>query len=303
MASYCYRHTNRETGVSCSNCGRPICPECMTPTSVGMRCPECATQKTQIRRPTGPSFSGFATWSGGSRWTVTNVLIAINVLVFLAEVGTGVSIGGSDPHGWVFNHGSLVGLTLTGHNPYQGPPGYVGNHQYWRLLTSGFLHEGLIHIAFNMLSLWMIGRTLEPAIGRTNFAAIYFSSLLAGSFGALVFTPDVATAGASGAVFGVFGAFAAVAYSRGISLVSTGILPILLFNLIFDLTVSGISIGGHIGGFVAGVLGGFAVVELAERRRKPAWALVVCLVIACVSVVGALLVAGGTGIAPNGLTI
>jgi membrane associated rhomboid family serine protease len=272
----------------------------MTPTSVGMRCPECGKQKTQIRRPTGPAFAGF---SSAGRFSVTNILIAINVAVFIAEVATGLTLGGGNvTASSVFNHGSLVGLTLTGHNPYHGM-GYGGNDQYWRLLTAGFLHESVIHIALNMLSLWMIGRVLEPSIGKANFTAIYFSSLLAGSFGALVFTPNSPTAGASGAIFGVFGAFAYLAYSRGISLISTGIVPILAINLIFDLTASGISIGGHIGGLIAGVLGGYAVVEFAQKRRKPAWAWVACLLIACVSVVGALLVAGGNGIAPNGFTI
>ncbi len=283
----CYRHPNRETGVSCSNCGRPICPDCMTPTSVGMRCPECARQKTQVRRmPTTPGLVGY------QRWSATNVLIAINVIVFLAELASGVTLGGRDS-GWVYEHGALYGPFISG----------FGFHQYWRLLTSGFLHEGLIHIALNMLSLWFVGRVLEPAIGKANFLAIYFSSLLAGSFGALLFEPRVPTLGASTAIFGIFGALIVVAYRRGIPLWQSGLGPMLLLNLVFTLTVSDISIGGHIGGLVAGVIGGFAITDLHERRNRQSWALVVCLIIACVSVIGAIAVAGSTGLTPNGFTI
>jgi hypothetical protein len=83
MAQTCYRHPNRETGVSCSSCGRPICPECMTPTPVGMRCPECAGQRTKVVRGVPSGGEGF------SRSPATFILIAINVVVFLAEVGTG----------------------------------------------------------------------------------------------------------------------------------------------------------------------------------------------------------------------
>ena len=267
----------------------------MTPTSVGMRCPECARQRTQVRRmPSSPGLVGY------ERWSVTNVLIGINVIVFLAELATGVTLGGTDT-GWVFEHGSLFGLALTGHNPYSAP--FNGNHEYWRLLTSGFLHEGLIHIALNMLSLWFVGRVLEPAIGKLNFVAIYFAALLAGSFGALLFEPGVPTLGASTAIFGIFGALIVVAYRRGIPLWQSGLGPMLLLNLVFTLTVSNISIGGHLGGLAAGVIGGFAVTDLHERRNRQSWALLVCLLIAVVSVIGAIAVAGDTGLTPRGFTI
>jgi membrane associated rhomboid family serine protease len=295
--STCYRHPNQETGVSCSNCGRSICPECMTPTSVGMRCPECARQKTQVRRVSSPGVMGY------ERWSATNILISINVVFFVAELLSGVTLGGgaSDYNSWVFQHLSLFGLALTGHNPYSAP--FNGNHEYWRLLTSGFLHEGLIHIALNMLSLWFVGRVLEPAVGKVNFLAIYFAALLAGSFGALLFEPRTPTLGASTAIFGIFGALIVVAYRRGIPLWQSGLGPMLLINLVFTLTVSDISIGGHIGGLVAGVLAGFAVTDLHERRNKQRWALLACLAIAVVSVIGAIAVAGGTGLTPNGFKI
>src|SRR3712207_1601926 len=81
----CYRHPSRETGVSCSNCGRPICPDCMTPTPVGMRCPECARQKTEVRH-----FDGVR---GGTQVTVA--LIVVNVIALLAELSSGASFGSS----------------------------------------------------------------------------------------------------------------------------------------------------------------------------------------------------------------
>ena len=173
----CYRHPSRETGVSCSSCGRPICPDCMTPTPVGMRCPECSRERTKVRRM--PSVQ--------STPVVTQALIAINVLAFLIETAAGAPLGGGGG-GSVWFHGSLFGPAITAHNPF---PGFTGTHEYWRLVTSGFLHDGLLHIFINMISLWFVGSALEPAIGRVNFLAVYFVSLLAGSFGALWFQPMI----------------------------------------------------------------------------------------------------------------
>ncbi|MGO9903862.1 MAG: rhomboid family intramembrane serine protease [Solirubrobacteraceae bacterium] len=291
----CYRHPSRETGVSCSSCGRPICPDCMTPTSVGMRCPECSRERTKVRTLRSTS----------SRYSVTEILIAINVVVFLAEVATGVTFGGSDS-GWVYSHGALFGPALTGHNAYAGQLGagaFGGTHEYWRLLTSGFLHEGLLHIAFNMFFLYFVGRMLEPAIGRANFLAIYLASLLAGSFGALLFQPDSPTLGASTACFGVLGALMMVAHARRISIWQSGLGPTLLINVVFTLTVSDISIGGHIGGLIGGFITGWFVVELDERRGRKRLALAGCALVGLISIVAGIAVAGGTGLTPNGLNL
>jgi membrane associated rhomboid family serine protease len=284
----CYRHPSRETGVSCSSCGRPICPDCMSPTPVGMRCPACSRERTRVRHLSLPT----------ARYSVTQILIAINVVVFLAELWTGVTLGGSDS-GTVYTHLVLFGPALTGNDPIPG----LGTHQYWRLLTAGFLHAGLLHILFNMLSLWFVGRVLEPAIGRANFTAIYLSSLLAGSFGALLFQPDVPTLGASTAIFGIFGALIIVAWRRGISLMQSGLLPILLLNFFYTLTFANVSLGGHLGGLIAGLIGGWLVVELHERRGRQSLVLLGCLAIAVLSVIGGIAAAGGTGLTPHGLTI
>ena len=170
-------------------------------------------------------------------------------------------------------------------------------------MTAGFLHDGLFHILVNMLSLYFVGMVLEPAVGRFNFAAIYFASLLAGSFGALLFEPAVPTVGASGAIFGIFGALIVVAYHRGIPIWQSGLGFVLVLNLLFSVTFAGISIGGHLGGLAAGLICGEIVVQWSERRRLPAVALAGCVVVGVVSVALALAVAGGHGLTPNGFTL
>ena len=250
----------------------------MTPTSVGMRCPECARERTKVK----------TLRSARDTPTVTQALIAINVILFLAETATGAPLGGGGG-GTVFDHGALAG------------PFISQSHEYWRLVSAGFLHDGLLHILFNMIFLYLMGPMLEPAIGRVNFAVVYFVSLLAGSFGALLFQPDALTIGASGACFGVLGALIVVAYYRGISIWQSGLGLTLVINIVFSLSVHGISIGGHLGGVVGGAICGWLIVQLSERRRMQAVAIAACLVVAAISVAGALAVAGGQGLTPNGV--
>src|SRR5438270_527916 len=220
----CYRHPSRETGVSCSSCGRPICPDCMTPASVGMRCPECARERTKVRTPRSLTTAP----------VVTQALIAINVIVFLVETVSGVPFGGcSGSCGTVWNHGVLFG------------PLIHLNHEYWRIVTGGFLHDGILHVGVNMLSLYFVGSVLEPAIGSINFTAVYLVSLLAGSFGALLFSPGIPSVGASGAIFGIFGALIVVAYRRGIPIWQSGLGFVLVLNLVISFTFRGISM--HLG--------------------------------------------------------
>ncbi len=233
-------------------------------------------------------------WNDPRSWSVTNVLIVINVIVFLWEVAGGLSLGGGFTNiPWPWYHGVLYGPYISGH----------GYHQYWRLLTSGFLHASIFHVGLNMLSLWFVGRSLEPAIGKLYFAAIYFTALLAGSFGALWFTPATPTLGASGAIFGVFGALIMVARARRIPLWQSGLLPILLFNLIYTVTIADVSIGGHVFGALSGFVTGWLVTEYGEKRDNRAVVLGGCLLIVVLSVVGSIAVAGGTGLLPNGSTI
>jgi membrane associated rhomboid family serine protease len=262
----------------------------MTPTPVGMRCPECSRERTRVTR---------GVRSAPAHPRGTQALIAINVIVFLAETAAGAPLGGGGG-GTIWTHGALFGPALTAHNPF---PFYTGTHQYWRLVTGAFLHDGIAHIAINMLSLYFVGSALEPAIGTRNFVVVYATSLLAGSFGALLFQPVQPSIGASGAIFGIFGALIVVARYRGVPFWQSGLGFILILNIVFSLTVRNISIGAHLGGLVGGLIAGWLVLELGERRRMPALAMAGCVVVAVASVIGALAVAGSTGLTPNGLTI
>ena len=254
----CYRHPSRETGVSCSSCGRPICPDCMTPTPVGMRCPECARQRTKVQTMRATR----------SDPRVTVAIIIVCVAVFLATNGFS---GGS---------GSLWrDLFLDGPDVHDG--------DWWRLVTSGFLHAGPIHILFNMYLLWVLGNMLEPALGSGRFAVLYFTALLAGACGALIVDPNTPTVGASGAVFGLMGAAAVELRSRGINPFQTDIGLLIIFNLVLSFVLSHVSVGGHVGGLIGGVLVGVAF-DLADRRRTPALAYAGSVALAAIAVVGAL---------------
>src|SRR5215204_6204901 len=253
----CYRHKDRETGVSCSNCGNPICPDCMTATPVGMRCPECSRQKTQVRTMRDVHADP----------TVAYVLIAINVLMYFGQqAGAGNS---------VYRDFVLFGPL-------------VADGEWWRLLTAGFLHAGLFHLLVNMYALYFLGRMLEPSLGHVRFAAIYVAALLAGSFGAVLLSPDTPVVGASTAIFGLFGAAIVMARNRGIDIMASGLGPILIINLVITFFPGfNISIGGHLGGLIGGVLGALAIEAIATRRRSPVPAVLACAVIAIASVVAA----------------
>jgi membrane associated rhomboid family serine protease len=256
----------------------------MTPTSVGMRCPECARERTKVKTVRTPS---------SAAGSVTLILIAINVVLFLGETATGTPLGGVSASGvgTLYEKGALFG------------PFIVDLHQYYRLVTSGFLHDGILHILFNMWFLYVMGRILEPVVGRVNFVVIYLVSLLAGSFGALLFEPQSPTVGASGACFGILGALIVIAHFRRISIWQSGLGLTLVINVVFSLSVAGISIGGHIGGLIGGGICGLLIVQLGERRRMQAAAIAGCLVVGVISVIAAIAVAGGQGLTPNGLTL
>jgi len=260
----------------------------MTPTPVGMRCPECSRERTRVTR---------GVRSAPALPRGTQMLLALNVIVFLVETAAGAPLGGGGG-GSVWFHGALYGPALTAHNL---SPFYTGTHEFWRLVTGPFLHDGIIHIAINMVSLYFVGSALEPAIGTRNFIVVYVTSLLAGSFGALLFQPAYPSIGASGAIFGIFGALIVVARYRGIPFWQSGLGFVLVLNIVFSLSVRGISIGAHLGGLIGGMIAGWLILEFDERRRMPAAAMAGCLLVAVGSVIGALAVAGSTGLTPNGL--
>lgn len=177
---------------------------------------------------------------------VTRALIGINVLVYVWTVTGAIS-----------NYGG------TGINSHQfdivlAKP-FIDNGEWYRLISAGFLHFGILHIGMNMYILWQLGNMLEPALGRVRYAAIYFASLIGGSIGALVLSPNVFTGGASGAVFGLMAAAAVILHRRGVDVMRSGIGTTLILNLVITFALPGISIGGHLGGALVGALIGFTI--------------------------------------------
>jgi membrane associated rhomboid family serine protease len=246
----CYRHPDRRAGVRCQRCDRPICPDCMRQASVGFHCPECT--KTQGQRVVQGRQLLHA------RPVVTNVLIALNVAIFVWGMGSGLRTRGA-----VVIDGGLIGRGLT----EQGLIG-VAEGEWWRIVTSGFLHANLIHIGMNCLVLYQLGQLLEPALGRVRYAIVYVVALLAGSFGVLLLDPDKLTVGASGAVFGLMGVAIAVMRARGINVFDTGLGGAVALNLVFTFAIPGISIGGHVGGLVGGFLAGYVLTDLGPKHLR-----------------------------------
>jgi membrane associated rhomboid family serine protease len=231
----CYRHPDRETGVRCQRCERPICPACMVPAPVGIQCVECvrraqprATPTQSLRRMTSGPF-------------VTYSLIAVNVVVWL--LGLLVAPGAL-----------LSGSPLAGVGGLFGPAVAAG--EWWRLFTAGFLHSGLIHLGLNMAVLFMLGPSLERALGRLAFVSLYVAGLTASSLGALLLSPTSFTVGASGAIFALMGAIIMGQRASGINPWRSGIVGWIVVNLIFTVAVPGISIGGHLGGLAGGIIAG-----------------------------------------------
>lgn len=240
----------------------------MTSTPVGMRCPECSRQTTKVR----------SLASSRQSPDLTRALIAINVAVFLGLLFTGGgglgAIGGP-----LIELGALNGFA-------------VAEGEWWRLVTGGFLHAGLLHILFNMYILYILGSLLEPGIGRLRFGLIYGVSLLGGSLGAILLSPDANTVGASGAVFGLMGAAIIGMRAQGIDPMQSGLGLTLLLNLGITFLIPGISIGGHLGGLAAGFLVGWLLLDAPRRLGSDKTPIAISLVIGVACAVGAVLLAG-----------
>jgi membrane associated rhomboid family serine protease len=259
----CYRHPDRETGLSCSECGRPICTDCVTYAPVGLRCPD------HSGKPQGTAKVAAAVGARGDD-LLTRALIAVNVAFFLAEMATGAALS---------NFGSS---SLISHLALYGPN--VAHGQAYRIVTSGFLHYGFIHLGMNMYALYILGGSLERIMGRWRFAVVYGVSLVAGSAGALLVNPCALTAGASGAIFGLFGA--ALVLERQRVIAAQGLMGIILINVIFSVVVPGISLGGHLGGFAGGALVALAYSEFGRGHALYGR-------VGVVTVAGVLVVVGG----------
>ncbi|MEV7020643.1 rhomboid family intramembrane serine protease [Kitasatospora sp. NPDC093558] len=249
----CYRHPQTPTGISCTRCGRPICPSCMVPASVGFQCPECVSgAHAEVRRPT-TRYGGVLTADGA---LVTKVLIGINLAVFVLAAYV------FSP--WLVQDWSLfsAGRAIPG-----GPGGVAdGPSQWYRLLTATFLHVQVWHIGFNMMALWWTGPVLESVLGRARFLGLYLLSGLAGSaFAFLVAGNLMNSVGASGAIYGLFGA-TLVLQIRTRSPIGP-VMALLVFNLIVTFSVAGIDWRAHVGGLVVGALTAVGLMFAPRERR------------------------------------
>ncbi|MDJ0418283.1 rhomboid family intramembrane serine protease [Rhodococcus opacus] len=231
----CVRHPDRPTALSCNRCGRPACPECLREAAVGYQCVDCvaAGQRDvrQVRNVAG------AVTTQRAVPLVTYILMAVNVGIFLITAAQSRSIMQNQAGSKLFADWALF------------PPAVVDG-QIVRVLGSGFLHFGIIHLAVNMFALWVIGRDTELVLGRARYACVYFVSLLGGSAAVMLFQLGAVTAGASGAVFGLMGAQAVILLRLRRS--PAPVISVIAVNVIISITIPGISLLGHLGGLVAG---------------------------------------------------
>ena len=271
----CYRHPGRETGRRCTRCGKPACTDCLVQASVGSHCLDCA----KAARPDVRTRAKF--WNARQPAIVTMTLIGINLLVFVyAALRDPSSIAGA--------------FTIVHYDLALNEQLVTNGDQWYRLVTSGFLHYGIIHIGFNMYLLYLLGQMLEPTLGRVRFLLVYFASLLGGSAGVLLLEPNALTAGASGAVFGLMGLAFVGSYLHGANPLNSSIGTLLIMNLFLTFMLRDrISVGGHLGGAAAGAL--CAAFMLAPRHKGiPKWAtyaapsavIVVCIAISMAAVSG-----------------
>jgi membrane associated rhomboid family serine protease len=242
----CYRHPDRQTGVSCSECGRGICPDCMTFGPVGIRCPEHSGQ----RQGAAKVVQGVQRQSAMRTGWVSMTLIGLNVLVYLAQLAQGAPVTANA--GSIYVNGVLYGPA-------------VADGDWWRLLTAAFLHYGPFHLAMNMLVLYLFGPPLEAVLGPPRFLLLYVASGLAGSAGALLMNPEALTVGASGAIYGLFGAML-VLERQGTYVFGGSVIPLLVINLAITFLIPGVSIGGHLGGLIGGALVILVYSRFGQRR-------------------------------------
>jgi membrane associated rhomboid family serine protease len=242
----------------------------MTVAPVGIRCPEHSgfarnVRTPRVRLPYGTSY-------------VTRTLVAINVGVYLAELASGSGINAA--RGYIFEHGALVASAAYANGSAAG----VAHGEWWRLITAAFLHYGPIHLGMNMLALYWFGTVVEGALGHLRFLVLYLVAGLAGSAGVMLLSPNQITVGASGAIFGVLGAMLILEWMSTGRLTGNA-MTLIIINLAFTFAVPNISIGGHLGGLAAGILGTLALVRLRHYRSPiPGVAAVVLIGAASIAV-------------------
>jgi membrane associated rhomboid family serine protease len=242
---FCAFHSDRRAGVVCQRCDKPICPACMHQASVGFHCPDCVREGRQKVVRGNAAFGRTP-----SNFPITIGLIVVNVIVYFVQVAAGDETFRGIPIG------NKV-INDFGVNAF-----YIADEGEWyRVITGAFLHANLFHLLLNMYGLYLLGSILERSLGRLRFALVYGAGLIGGSAGALMMEPDRITVGASGAIYGLMAALVVVFRNRGISIMQSGLGLTLFINFVFTLSVSNISVGGHIGGFVGGGLAALVLVE------------------------------------------
>ncbi|MEU6264380.1 rhomboid family intramembrane serine protease [Saccharopolyspora shandongensis] len=244
----CVRHPDRPTGLRCTRCERPSCPECLRDAAVGQQCVDCVAQGQRgMRQPVTVAGARLP-----AKPILVPVLIAINVAVFALTAVQAGSIPGNSASA-LFTDFALWPILVAG-------------GQWWRLITAGFLHIGLLHLAMNMIALWVIGRDLELLLGRVRFGAVYLLSLLGGSTAVFLLGNELQpVAGASGAVYGLMGGIAIAALRLKVSL--RPVLVVIALNIVASVVIPGISLLGHIGGLVVGVIATAALVYAPRERQ------------------------------------
>jgi membrane associated rhomboid family serine protease len=253
----CYRHPGRETYVRCTRCDRHICPDCMRDAAVGHQCVECVKSGNRTMRQARTIFGGRVS----TRPVVTMTLIGVNLLFFLGELASPSFIARLEMVGFV----GPDGIALAG----------VANGEWYRLVTAAFLHLppragtfGITHILFNMWALWVVGPQLEQVLGRLRFIVLYLLSAVGGNVLLYLVSPGQPAVGASGAIFGLFAAYFVVGRKLGAD--TRGIAFLILINLMFTFTFSGISWEGHVGGLVTGAVlaAAFAYAPRARQQQR-----------------------------------
>lgn len=265
MTEFCYRHGDRETGLHCTRCGNPACADCLVPAPVGQHCRACVDEARSDMRKVRR-----VTWSAPGRSSglgvVTRVLLVANALIYVVSASDPSLVGR-----FAFNRAAIV------------------DGEYYRLITSAFLHANLTHLLANMLTLFFVGSQLEAFIGRTRFSVVYLVAGVGAAAATLLFGP-AASVGASGALFGAIGALLATAHMRRLD--TSSIVAITAVNLLLGFVIPGINYVAHLGGLATGLVVGAGLEWARSRRRQLAWE---SLVIALAAAVVVVAIVAGSG--------
>lgn len=251
QTTVCYRHPDRPTRLACSSCGRPICVECSHDAAVGQKCTECAAPEGRHRVVDARTIRRVDRTTTPITW----VLIAINVIVFLAgeadaELGNRIFREGAQQH-FLIEQG-----------------------EWWRVLSAMFLHGGIMHLLFNMWALWLFGPTLERRFGSTPFAAMYVAAGIGGGALYHIGGRTAFAVGASGAIFGLFGALIAATYRQRHTVMGRAVFSqlvlLLAINLVIPFVVPNVAWEAHLGGLAAGLVIAEAWDRLPRQRSGAA---------------------------------